>query len=330
MARRRKKERGFMLTAIAISITALFATLPLAIDLGRLAFTANEVQTVADVAATAGATYLMSGQDPATARTQARAVVAQNRVDGAVASIPSDANIEVGQYDPQNNTFTNGAAPYNAVRATPSATITNRFAGIFGPSYQTSTVTRSAIAGFSGPSQAAPTLPLVIGACDFQSIQSCFGTNGCLPKLTQAPNTSDDSGWIKGGNVYCGANASSAPTVSIGQTVDLTNGQVTPTLKAVQDCFPTNKGKPDFSSPLEFTIPIVDGACDQTFNQTRTVVGFATIVVSCVAADGNDACPNPSGNLVTDKGINLQAIFKQVSGPVGGGAYGTGQMRLYN
>jgi len=311
IARRRKKEQGSMLVAVAISMTALFATLPLAIDIGRLAFTANEVQTVADVAATAGATYLMSGQDPATARSQARAVVAQNRVAGAVASIPSDASIEVGQYDPQTNKFTNVASPpYNAVRATPSATITNLFAGIFGASYKTSTITRSAIAGFSGPGQAAATLPLVIGACDFQSIQSCFGTSGCLPKLTQAPNPSDDSGWILGANVYCGANASSAPTLSVGQSVNLTNGQVTSTLKDVQSCFDAGN--------TEFLIPIVDGACNQNFNDTRTIVGFATIVVTNVTATG--------GN----KGVDVSAIFKQVSGTAGGGAYGTGQMRLYN
>ena len=72
MARRRKNERGFALVMVAISATTLLGFLPLAIDLGRLAFTANEVQTVADVAATAGATYLMAGQDPATARAQAR------------------------------------------------------------------------------------------------------------------------------------------------------------------------------------------------------------------------------------------------------------------
>src|SRR5262245_24518791 len=105
MARRRKNERGFALVAFGILATTLFTFLPIAIALGRLAFTANEVQAVADVAATAGATYLMAGQDRTEAQRQARAVVAQNRVAGAAASIPLDADIQVGQYDPQTKTF---------------------------------------------------------------------------------------------------------------------------------------------------------------------------------------------------------------------------------
>ena len=309
-ARHRKNERGFALVAFAITATTLFAFLPLGIDLGRLAFTANEVQAVADVAATAGATYLMTGQDAATARAQARAVVAQNRVAGASASIPVDADIQVGQYNPQTATFTNGAQPYNAVRATPSATITNQFAGIFGDSYKTSTVTKTATAGFSGLGQGVATLPLVIGACEFANMQSCFADSSCLPKFTQAPNGSDNTGWIKGQGVYCGADAPSAPVMSVGQTVDLNNGQVTSTLKDVADC--VNDGN------TEFTIPIVDGPCDHNFNQTRTIVGFATVVVTNVTSTGGS------------KGIDVSAIFKQVSGPAGGGAYGSGQMRLYN
>src|SRR4030095_5909479 len=93
MARRRKNERGFALVAFGILATTLFTFLPIAIDLGRLAAPANEAPAVADVAATAGATYLMAGQDPTTARSQARAVVAQNRAAGAAASIPLDADI---------------------------------------------------------------------------------------------------------------------------------------------------------------------------------------------------------------------------------------------
>ncbi len=48
------------------------------------------------------------------------------------------------------------------------------------------------------------------------------------------------------------------------------------------------------------------------------MVGFATFVVDSVTATG--------GN----KGITLHAIYNQVSGPAGGGAFGSGQMRLYN
>src|SRR4030095_9049589 len=75
--RTRRKERGAVLAAFAISMDAFLAFLPVAIDLGRLGLTANEVQTVADAAATAGARALAEGGSSTVARSQAQSVVAQ-------------------------------------------------------------------------------------------------------------------------------------------------------------------------------------------------------------------------------------------------------------
>jgi Flp pilus assembly protein TadG len=302
-------ERGFALAAFAVSMTAFFALAAVAIDVGRIAHTANEVQNVADAAATAGATNLMNGGTASTARSDAQTVVAQNAVAGSTASIQT-ADLQVGQYNPTTNVFTNGATPANAVKATPSATVQNLFAGFFGSSFKNTTISKTATAGFVGLGEATPTLPLAIGACNFQSLQSCFATPGCLPKFTQAPSGSDNTGWIKTGNYLptcCGGNPTS---VSVGDSLSLSNGQMTSTLKDVASCF--NSGF------TEYVVPIVDGACDANFNQSRTVVGFATVVVTAVQSTG--------GN----KGITLGAIFQQVSGPPGGGAYGTGSMRLFN
>ncbi len=88
---------------------------------------------------------------------------AQRRPDGSGAEPASPeppprsatADIQVGQYNPQTNTFTNGATPPDAVRATPSTTVQNLFVGIFGASFLNSTVTKTATAGFSGLGQAA-------------------------------------------------------------------------------------------------------------------------------------------------------------------------------
>src|SRR5262249_987621 len=81
------------------------------------------------------------------------------------------------------------------------------------------------------------------------------------------------------------------------------NGQA---LKGVQDCVKKGFNK--------FLIPIV--SCGGNFNQSSTVTGFATIIVDSVVATG------------TPKGVNLHAIFQDVQGTPGGGAYGTGEMRL--
>jgi Flp pilus assembly protein TadG len=318
MVRRRKNERGFALVMVAISATTLLGFLALAIDLGRLAFTANEVQTVADVAATAGATYLMAGQDPTTARSQVRTVVAQNRVAGVAASIPQDSDIQVGQYAPQTNTFTNGASPYNAVRATPSATITNQFMGMFGASYQTSTVTKTATAGFSGLGQAAPTLPLVIKDCSFPSLQACFGDSSCLPRLTLQPDGGQNSCWSSltdpssnKPNVEqyfpsaCGG-SQTPPVVTVGGSVNLnlTNGTINPLVDDVATCL--SKGIDTF------LVPIV--ACSSNCNQAAAITGFATVQLSNVQ----------------NHSFTVKALFNDVSGPTGGAAYGTGKMRLFN
>src|SRR5262249_58149769 len=59
-ATRRKGEQGVALVAFAISMGALFGLAAVAIDIGRIAMVANETQNIADIAATAGATNLLT------------------------------------------------------------------------------------------------------------------------------------------------------------------------------------------------------------------------------------------------------------------------------
>jgi hypothetical protein len=272
---------------------------------------------VADSAATAGAKALLDGGSPATARAEAQAVVGQNRVDGTSATIGS-AQLEVGSYDWQTRAFVNGAVPANAVRATPSRTVQNLFAGIFGAQFASTTVTKTATAAFSGLGSGQPTLPLVIGACHFPALSSCFDTPGCLPSLTQVPNTTNNSGWTaffdsatSNPNISqympaaCGG-STAPPSISVGASISLNNGQITSVLRDVERC--VNQGI------NKFTIPIV--ACGSNFNQSGAVTGFATIIVDSVVSQGSP------------KGLNLHAIFEDVVGPGGGGAYGTYTVRL--
>jgi len=301
------------LVAFAISMGALFGLAAVAVDIGRISMVANETQNVADIAATAGAVNLLNNGTASTARADAQAVVAQNRLAGANATIDT-ADIQVGTYNPQTNTFTNGANPPDSVRATKTTTVQNLFVGFFGPSFMNSTVTRSATAGFTGPGQAAVTLPLVIGDCAFGSLKQCTLDPTCLPSLTQAPDPSNNSGWIKNDAPYypaaCGG--PSTPTiVNVGDSLGLQGGQGTGNwLRTVENCF--NQGI------KEFTVPIV--ACDKSnFNQSAVVVGFATIDVTSIV------------DTTSAKGLNLKAVFKEDTGaPAGGGAYGMGKMRLYN
>jgi len=317
------------MVGFAVAMAALFGLAAVAVDMGRVAMLANETQNVADIAATAGATNLMSSGTATTARADAQAVVAQNRLGGAAASIAT-ADIQVGQYNPQTNTFTDGANPPDAVKATKTFTAQNLFVGVLGSSFMNSTVTRTATAGFMGPGQGTATLPLVIGDCKFGELSRCTLDPACLPDLSQTPNPSNETGWMKDDNWFSKNCAdSSAPLLTVGSSVDLTNGQITPTLKKVQDCVDSQR-KAQGHDP-EFLIPVVK--CDGNFNQSATIVGFAAIVVTPYPnnPDGSDPGDNDTGVIAKGGGgIHIKGIFKEMTGPAGGGAFGMGQMRLYN
>jgi hypothetical protein len=316
--RSRKRERGAVLTAFVLTSTALFALAAVGVDTGRLALVANEVQTVADTAATAGARALLDGGSAATARGQAQTVAGQNRVNGTAAAIQA-AQLEVGSYDPLTQAFVNGALPANAVRATPATTVQNLFAGIFGAQFAQTTVTKTATAAFTGIASGRPTLPLAIGACNFPALSGCFSDPSCLPSLIQVPNTTNNTGWtafLDGATSNpsiaqympsaCGG-TTTPPEVNVGTPISLNNGQITSVLKNVEDCVKQGINK--------FVVPIV--SCDGNFNQSSTITGFATIIVDSV------------NSTASPKGLDLHAIFEEVIGPPGGGgAYGTYTVRL--
>ena len=72
------------------AMAAFLALAAVGVDLGRLAFTATEVQTVADVAATAGARTLLLNSVTGTssnAVTAAQLAAAQNQIDGRAATV---------------------------------------------------------------------------------------------------------------------------------------------------------------------------------------------------------------------------------------------------
>lgn len=316
MRRARKSERGFVLAATAIAMPALFALAAVGIDTGRVALTATEVQNVADAAASAGAKNLLAGGTASTARSDAQAVARQNGFGGLGATIET-SQIEVGQYDYDTRTFVNGAIPSSAVRATPSTTVQNLFVGIFGSSFSSSTVTKTATAGFTGLGRGRATLPLAIGECNYPGLETCFADSTCLPRLENVPSPTDNVGWtafFEGTNTpniksylpsACGG-SQLAPEVGVGTSISLGNGANTPVLQALKQC--VDQGI------KEFMVPIV--SCSGQFNQSSTVTGFATIIIKHVEPNGTGA------------GIDLEGVFKEVVGPPGGGAFGMGMVRL--
>jgi hypothetical protein len=324
MSFERKTQRGIALVTMALWMTAFLAFAVIGVDVGRLAFTANETQAVADSAATAGAVSLAKGSSSGQAKQDAVTVAHVNRINGSVPPI-AVGDIETGQYNYDTHVFTAGSTPPWAIRATSRKTVPNMIAGVLGR--PTSDVERLAIAGFSGEGQAAPNFPLAVGDCNLQDFLNCFGQAGATCKtLTQIPSTSDNTGWTtfslgsntgniesflpviwKGGQCVAPKDPNSFPTLNLGDPVHLQNGQIQGIIQDIYNCPGAYVGK-------EFTLPVVD--CDNAnFNQSSTITGFVTIVI-----DGGD----PAG-----KGINIHSIFKTVSGPLGGfPTTGTGQVAL--
>ena len=130
MKRRGKGQRGQAAVLMALWLTgAFFALTVVGIDIGHLGTSATELQTVADIAAAAGARNLMKGGSASTAKSDATSVVAKNKVDGQSFTM-SAADVHVGTYI--GGVFTETSINPSAVRATPSVTVNNVVAGLVG------------------------------------------------------------------------------------------------------------------------------------------------------------------------------------------------------
>src|SRR5262245_10478817 len=122
----RSRERGGVLAFTGMAVLTLVGMTVVGVDIGRLAFTATEVQTVAEVAATGYAhawlrhATLADAFDNDVNVAEALPVINSNRIDGQQANdvnVPP-GNYELGSYDFTTASFVSGGLPANAVRAT--------------------------------------------------------------------------------------------------------------------------------------------------------------------------------------------------------------------
>lgn len=296
-----KNQSGIAVPLVAVCLVALVGLAAVGIDIGHVTSVANESQNAADIAATAGAIALAQDED---ARTNADQTLAMNSVNGTIATT-SIQTFEVGNMGPDYG-FTANMLPNNAVRAVAGATVDNILLSAIG--FSTSTVSREAIATLAGIGSGIPTLPIVIGECNYNS--QCYHQS-CMPYLGQVPDPSDNSAWTaffdsaSNSNIDdyfpspCGGGVEQL--ITVGDIINLGNGQVTPLFNAVE-CL-VNAGV------NVFTIPIVE--CVGAFNQPKKVVGFAKIEVDFVVSQGSP------------KGLWLQGLYEgQQPGPPGGGQFG--------
>lgn len=339
-AQRLRNEDGVGLVATALVLTALMAASAVGLNLGRVAFTATEVQTIAEIAATAGAMAKLTGRTDGEAIAEAQQVVHENRVDGQTATI-SASDIEFGNFS--DGTFTPGGAPANAVRATANAIVTNLFAPLSIPGIftmdQTSNVQKRAIATFSSLGSGQPALPL--GLCDCEFSEDCYD-DSCLPGWAVDSNSDNFAftGFTTGNSQNdimsfipsdCGGGGMAAPELiaasdtNSGTTIHLNNGELTPVFVAVR-CMVCQLGMCTPESPC--LVPVFSCTCPGQLNQTAEVAGFSEIAIDSFHCTGGGpdgqtcGCESVSGQV---DGINFHSVFRtNATGTPGGGNFGVG------
>jgi Flp pilus assembly protein TadG len=309
----RRNQRGVALTYFGIIMLVLMAFTVIGIDVGRLGFAASEVQSVADVAATAAALAKMQGSSDPVA--QARVAIQANKVDGDAADVGAGLGVESitpGRWDFEDKTFTVltwDDATVNAAKAVGLKTVDNFIAGLFGSNQ--SSVTREAIAAIGGSCSGRSVMPIAVGDCFFEQFAQgdpsdpnrCSGLptitmkndkvdNACFTSL--GPTSSSASKTVsylptsccQGGN--CGG-AAPSPLVTIGDDINLMNGVAASVLQIIEDCV-ENDGLTEWDIPIvkcNETAGCPNGAAEcLKCNQNEEVTGFVHIVIENVQHTG--------------------------------------------
>jgi hypothetical protein len=202
-----KDKKGVTLVIVALMIFVIVGIVALAIDVGHLMATRNELQNVADAAALAGAGYLGSvykdlpyseQQNKTFTKEEVAAVVNQvaqkNKASGENISILYE-DIIIGRWDPDDRkvspeTLVAPDAVYVKARRDESANsgITTFFAGIFG--INTLNVNGEATAALTGPAWV-----------EEGELKTPFGLsenvfpNDCSDLISFSPTTESCAGW---------------------------------------------------------------------------------------------------------------------------------------
>jgi Flp pilus assembly protein TadG len=309
----RRNQRGIALAYFGVAMLTLVSFAVIGIDIARLGFTASEVQSVADAAALAAA--LAKSQNSTDPVAQAALVAQQNKVDGDATDVGAGEVVESitpGFWDFDTGTFTASTwddPVANAAKAHATKTVDNFIAAAIGAPQ--SSVTRESIAAIGGACDGRPLMPMAVGDCFFEQFAQGDpeDPNRCssLPRVQMANDLVDSACFTslgsssasasqaraylpptccQGGN--CGG-GQSPPLVSIGEHINIMNGQATSVYQVIGDCLQDGL--------KEWDVPLVkcnqhggcpNGAADCVkCNQQMEVTGFAHIVLDMVKSNGN-------------------------------------------
>ena len=150
---------------------------------------------MADVAATAGATALLEGGTASTG--------AQPGPDGGGAELRR----RLGRHDRSRRrsrsvSTTTRPGPSPTAPSRPARCVRRRArrcrtcsSGIFGSRLREQHGHQDRDGRVHRPRRGGRDAAAGVGDCHFPELSSCFATSGCLPRLSQVPSTSDNTGW---------------------------------------------------------------------------------------------------------------------------------------
>jgi Flp pilus assembly protein TadG len=283
----RDDESGNMAVIVALLLVLLLSVSALAVDYGHLAWVQHELKKAAEAGALAGARGLWPqnlasapNRDPdsTTAATCALNTATSNKVETTnLATI--EVTVEVGQWIYATRTFVpGGSANANAVRVTTHrSNIKMYFAQAFGLSSKDLSATATAIMDFVA-AIGGGALPI--------SINKMYTNPGTVLTIAYASNNTQNGGWFvalpdsaSAQVVSSYINDGACPPLSIGQTINLSNGQIDSSLHDL-----ANKLSSSANGYLLTFIPVVETA---SFNQSAAIIGFVPFKITLVDYQGN-------------------------------------------
>ena len=346
LAARIKDEYGATAILVALVIVVLISITALAVDIGYVMATKNEVQNIGDAAALAATRQLghiyegMSYEeqqsyvcDPATIIPVAKEVALKNKAAGKNIVV-NDADIIIGQWNAETKILTPTFDQPDAVKVisrrdgSANGPITTFFARIFG--VNTVDVSADATAALTGQSTAGPGgLPLPIGISKkwFEEPEYCeqpikFYPTGTLEGCAGWHTYEDHADAHTLEEIINGLTNGTyeSPETQAGETeFNFVGGNVASRLPDMKVLFDTMKVKNDGildadedSSTWTTSAPVYDLSDCSNPNETLTILGFATVVITEVLAP-------PDGQL-----IQAKVICDMIEPARGGGTnYGT-------
>lgn len=304
--RRLRDRRGATAVIVAVVIVVLIEFAALALDVGHLTLVRGELQNAADAGALAGARVLLTTDaggneivNPG-AKAEAQRVALQNKSDNKAVEVDLAADVRLGHWD--GTTFTPGtpgneADPtyINAVEVTTHrSSAYSIFATIFGINSFSKRGSAVAYRGWAG-SDVEFDMPIAVcwdmlvdgGGKYVCTTGRMFSNGGGSSTVGTARWTNFSEECVSTANqpsvtdqVNLGCSGGITP-ISV-TTISTNNGEMTPSLTAVYDCWLAATGR---TTSWMLTLPVVSCVEPPTCSQ---IVGAVKVKVVWVTANGSD------------------------------------------